>query len=242
MRILLSALALMILVLPVFLSRMVHDSLSYSNLSNVKNSRSSGRSIASVPAIMPETKTESDGGSAQSSEQVVTQIRDIQSHYNQSIILAATAEELNSLKEVELVIQGRANKLCAEMGVKNHKPYHKCQSYTLAEVEDNSESAVLPLISNNQLRVNKSKARARRLKPQTKALYCQSPFAIEHEQIFCNAGQMDSDAFTLKPKRFAEITCVLRDQPFPIERRRVLAQPTSHAPHKFNSNQNSTAQ
>lgn len=242
MRIWLSALALMILVLPVYLSRMVHDSLNYSNLSNVKNSRSSGRSIASVSAVMPEKKTDSDGSSAQSSEQVVTQIRDIQSHYNQSIILAATAEELNSLKEVELVIQGRANKLCAEMGVKNHKPYHKCQSYTLAEVEDNSESAVLPLILNNQLRVNKSKARARRLKPQTKALYCQSPFAIEHEQIFCNAGQMDSDAFTLKPKRFVEITCVLRDQPFPIERRRVLAQPTSHAPHKFNSNQNSTAQ
>lgn len=191
-----------------------------------------GRSIASEA---PSKAIETDG----QDDSLVTTLNDLQQSYKQSIILAATAEELRSLANVEVLIQNRAHKLCEEIGAKNGKSYHKCRSFQIAEVDDNSTSAMLPVLSQKQLRVSKASARARRLKPESKSEYCKTNFATEHDQQFCGTSNLDSEGLVLKPRRFTEITCLLQNQPFPVERRRVLAHPSGRVSPKQNSSHHS---
>lgn len=185
-----------------------------------KSPHHSQRGIASVASNLPNIGTDAQPGESRDEASTFDYVSEI-AKSDKSIHIAATAEELKNDANVEDLIQTRANLLCQSLGAQKQKPYQKCEGYTLSELDNEDERSVVPAMENGLIKFSKMAARTRKIRPESKLDYCKTSFAVVHDQEFCELNPHQSDSFMLRPRRFSEITCLLRDTPFPLEKRKV---------------------
>lgn len=175
---------------------------------------------ARSPASFESAKVEKADGdpSLETEEVTVTTASELASLSANGVpYIAATTNDLKSHPNVESLIQSRADSICEQLGVLHKRPHHRCKTFQIKNVEDSSNDRVLidPLSSKTLT------DRPNSVSFKTKSDYCKTSYAQEKDDVFCEQSVSSHEAQTLHPKKFTQVTCLLRETPFPREPNRV---------------------